>query len=840
MSDLKTCKDLFDDILVLHWKYLESDLGDQKLEDRKNLESYLKQYLCRERPNCKFHLPETAHVLRRTVCELNDFTAHRATVGFEAINQYASNLFTKPWRKEFRELKTYSGSYQHDVESNLVDADKLFEAMGYRRSAEDTFVFEGPICPDQVANVARDAMAAYVECQIMKHIYAGLHNAGFKCTWQEIYHYRECHVGGTTQAIKEMGEKCMRREQQQLINLENTYSNVMPNRCDNCMADKPLISASCAMRGHGNCIHNTYGLHQSIPPTNLSCIYQQPTAGLMTHSRSLEHYQEPHAALPHRHSFDQHPKDCSAQHHHSHQRSHQHQHQHPQQQPHLYEAPYDCLDGLSMDSTASYAAVTGSYNAPGNRFPLPYNISSQLNAQYATPLDGYANAEHNNSNMYASIGKPTASAAVPLSCGYYGNPAMTRQSGNTAAMAAMQHRQSTYPPDHHLIAFDERAQLMQHDFNDPRLYEPRHGQASIPRILSNKHSMNSGLYAPTSTYVSGNYDLPTTLPQPPQNQQDMCVYAQPTPKSSRIRAQCELTEPATLERSQRHRDQLNDPMDNNRKATHKELRDRISLTAGAATTAPADAHHHHYQHHQHQMLERDLNISDTTTSYESPSMDDIATLSSSPPLIPKVQEGVGSFESWNYVFKNLDRTGYSKDLGDREDLLIQSLGLDSLTLANGGLSQGAAGVEKRRSETQNQTANVEKSRTLEKKREGREVRAVHAPAPMSAPNSSSAGVKKMKSALKTATIDRRATGSSLAAPTGRASSGRNRNSSTGAVAKQPPPVSTQLTTPNEWNCRSCTFLNPDTTRVCEMCAHSKDFNMEAAASVSQHASSTCV
>ncbi|XP_034108590.1 protein tamozhennic isoform X1 [Drosophila albomicans] len=837
MSDYLPWTELYEDILNLHWKYLDADLGDQKLKDRKNLEYCLKNFLSVVSHDRKFFLPETGQVLRRTVCDLNEFTGQRAIIGFEAISQYASNLYTKPWRKEFRELKTYSGSYQHEVESNLLDADKLFLAMGYRRSAEDTFVLEGPICPDQVANVARDAMTAYVECQIMKRIYASLQSTGLNCTWKEIFHYRESHICNASQAIKDIGEKLMRREQKQqqqqhqdLINLENTYSNVTRNRCENCVTEKQTM-----LRGHGNSNRNACALHQSVPPTNLSCMYQQPSAALMTHSRSLEHYQEPHALLPHRHSFDQHPKDCSVQHQHS------HSHPHPHLNPHLYEVPYDCLDGLSMGSTASYAAVTGGYNAPGNRIPLPYNISSQLNAQYDTPNDGYANADHNSSNMYASIGKPTTASAVPHSCGYYGThvPVAPQSNRHSANVAAMQHRQSTYPPDDHLIAFNEHAQLMQHDFSDPRQYEPRYGQqASIPRIQSSKHGMNSGMYAQPSVYTGGNYDLPTTLPQPPQHLPDMCVYAQPMPKSSRIRAQREAAESSTLDRPQRHHDQLIDPLDNNRKATHKELRERISLTAGAIA-APVDAHYHHHQQHQHQR-DRDLNISDTTTtSYESPSLDEFTFVNSaSPPLNPKEQDGLGSYEAWNYVFKNLD----NKDLGDRDDLLMQSLDLDALTLANGGHSPTAASVEKRRPEAHSQTVNVEKSRALEKKRE---VRAVHAPPPTPAPNSSIAGVKKVKSALKTATIDNRTTGSRVETHTGaiaKTSAGRNRKNSTGAVAKQPPPVSTQLivTSPNEWSCRFCTFLNPDTTRVCAMCSHSKDFNMEAAANVSQHASSTCV
>lgn len=60
----------------------------------------------------------------------------------------------------------YSGFYAHDIGANLVDADKLFEAMGYKILPDQTLMLDGPICPDQVTNVSRDAMAAYVECQV--------------------------------------------------------------------------------------------------------------------------------------------------------------------------------------------------------------------------------------------------------------------------------------------------------------------------------------------------------------------------------------------------------------------------------------------------------------------------------------------------------------------------------------------------------------------------------------------------------------------------------------------------------------------------------------------------
>lgn len=67
--------------------------------------------------------------------------------------------------------------------------------MGYRLLSEDVLILDGPICPDQVTNVSRDAMAAYVELQIIKQIHNGLESIGLQCTWLDILRFREKHVG---------------------------------------------------------------------------------------------------------------------------------------------------------------------------------------------------------------------------------------------------------------------------------------------------------------------------------------------------------------------------------------------------------------------------------------------------------------------------------------------------------------------------------------------------------------------------------------------------------------------------------------------------------------------
>lgn len=43
----------------------------------------------------------------------------------------------------------------------------MFEAMGYIMMSDHTLSLDGSICPDRVTNVSRDAMTAYVECQVM-------------------------------------------------------------------------------------------------------------------------------------------------------------------------------------------------------------------------------------------------------------------------------------------------------------------------------------------------------------------------------------------------------------------------------------------------------------------------------------------------------------------------------------------------------------------------------------------------------------------------------------------------------------------------------------------------
>lgn len=65
----------------------------------------LKDFLSMVQHDRKFFLTETAHVFKQSVLQMDDFSAYKALMGFEAISQYANNLFRKPWRKEYRSIR---------------------------------------------------------------------------------------------------------------------------------------------------------------------------------------------------------------------------------------------------------------------------------------------------------------------------------------------------------------------------------------------------------------------------------------------------------------------------------------------------------------------------------------------------------------------------------------------------------------------------------------------------------------------------------------------------------------------------------------------------------------
>ncbi|XP_032670478.1 uncharacterized protein LOC116843812 isoform X2 [Odontomachus brunneus] len=205
-----------------HLAYLQTDDSPLKLQQRHKLEGFIKEYLCLVPNENKYVFQETADILHRSAATVTDFSGYRAATAWSAISLYAANLLAQPWRKEYR--TTYSGYYKHEVEANLIGAELMFEQMGYKHTGLGVLTLEGPIDPDKVSSVSRDAIVAFVECQILKQIWETV-SQNYTISWLEVLEFRENNVGTPEQAIRALNYRFLEKLHQNRATKTNSYKD---------------------------------------------------------------------------------------------------------------------------------------------------------------------------------------------------------------------------------------------------------------------------------------------------------------------------------------------------------------------------------------------------------------------------------------------------------------------------------------------------------------------------------------------------------------------------------------------------------------------------------------
>lgn len=206
----------------------------------------------------------------------------------------------------------------------------------------------------------------------------------------------------------------------------------------------------------------------------------------------------------------------------------------------------------------------------------------------------------------------------------------------------------------------------------------------------------------------------------------------------------------------------------------------------------------------------------------------------------KDKDGVGSFELWNFVFKNLDQNSYNKELmkneGDLPEMELRSLQLMELTKDESSTydnkkrqykhldininyvndSKSASEEEQHAQKKEHEEINEEKKIT----------KAINVKTAASIVNATSKDLQ-----------DQSIQGYKVQSDGNLAISVKQKQTTEIIVQKQPSLAVIVATKGEEWSCRFCTFLNPDTKRICDACFHSKDFDLDAVPIVS---APTCV
>lgn len=154
----------------------------------------------------------------------------------------------------------YCGFYKHEIEESLVGAELMFEAMGYRHLGHSTMGLPDILDPDRITSVSKDAIMAFVECQIMKQIWEAV-SSHYNFTWLDILEFRENHTGTPDQAIRALTYKFRQRQYQ-----EQAYHRPQQLRA----SDVHYPSRSDCMYGPnvmGYYSHMPYSSHPTHPYT---------------------------------------------------------------------------------------------------------------------------------------------------------------------------------------------------------------------------------------------------------------------------------------------------------------------------------------------------------------------------------------------------------------------------------------------------------------------------------------------------------------------------------------------------------------------------------------------
>lgn len=593
-----------------------------------------------------------------------------------------------------------------------MDAEKLFIAMGYKLLPNQTLVLDGPICPDQVTNVSRDALTAFVECQIMKQVNTELATMGLATGWLDIFNFRECHIGDSSQSIKGLSQIIQSHHSHMMRKgkLDSNQSSTSFLSCASsiliylsflrlildpyALPTRPLPPPASSSHHHyqqphqipmctSHCSIHPFHHNQAPPPPLPNSFYNQTaypqvpppcTVHMQNNFAQPNGYYPPQQNLPHSKSLDQYDGKMPPNGNTHHRLSLDHNYKiNPHLSPSQIQAPFDGIDSIAFNHP---------FNQPNSRSPLPYNLSSNLGHQ------------------------------MPPEQQYY--PPMDPA------------RYTQYPP--------------------PRQVYPEFHNQPLP--------------TPVLDYSSKLYEYSdSSSPAMPENE----LISFGTEPSSRMK-------PVEV----------------------KHLRSSLKKS----TQSNSDSLDFEPDLHELRALKQQSNKSVTPSSTSS----------------DKARDGIGNYQTWDYVYNNLEKETHSKNMaGNHDDKVAAELQLENLKITSNGhnppkLHPKSNGVAHRMPETLARSSGIHSSSVQTKSR-----------------------TKSMSTATEMSNHEHKRTSSVLETVSSRS----NNN-----VQKHKPPVQPQIVVPlGQWSCRFCTFLNPDEKRICEMCSKSKDFFNDADKSP---ATTTCV
>ncbi|XP_075702763.1 spermatogenesis-associated protein 2 [Rhinoderma darwinii] len=181
--DTKYKEDLFRKYVQFHESKLEASDTKQRAISDEYLRTAASALLSLPKidPIYRFRLIRFYEVCENSLKTLrtsNLRSLHNAAAMLETIG---INLFLYPWKKEYKNIKTYTGPFVYYVRAALIDDDirHILNHMGYLQEQGTVYRLKDHVDTTQVKRVSFELFLARVECELLLEIYLQVKDKGY-------------------------------------------------------------------------------------------------------------------------------------------------------------------------------------------------------------------------------------------------------------------------------------------------------------------------------------------------------------------------------------------------------------------------------------------------------------------------------------------------------------------------------------------------------------------------------------------------------------------------------------------------------------------------------------
>ncbi|KAM8946421.1 spermatogenesis-associated protein 2 [Pelodytes ibericus] len=182
--DTKYKEDLFRKYVQFHESKLEASDGKQRPINDEYLRTAASALLSLPKidPIYRFRLIRFYEVCDNSLKSIrtsNLRSLHNAAAMLETIG---INLFLYPWKKEYKNIKTYTGPFVYYVRAALIDDDirHILNHMGYIQELGTVYRLKDHVDTTQVKRVSFELFLARVECELLLEIYLQVKDKGYQ------------------------------------------------------------------------------------------------------------------------------------------------------------------------------------------------------------------------------------------------------------------------------------------------------------------------------------------------------------------------------------------------------------------------------------------------------------------------------------------------------------------------------------------------------------------------------------------------------------------------------------------------------------------------------------